>query len=151
MNDCIESVELCFENLETVEFDADYIGEFFLADIKTSVERTDFSKIRKISSAGRFHMEVFATGDGTYKHFGEDVQSKFRRVSQKKDITQITLNYRNGMSETFYIDYDDGAFGLLPFDAPNIRQTSRISASGSLLVVVDPDKTVDDVFPDGVG
>lgn len=139
MHDII-SIEFVFENCERFSIDAKYFASFYLGDIRGEFRRITHNAIVNMEIANVFYAGIFSEGNGDYDSCGKTPRQKFDRLLAYNDITDIILRYDDGTRRQFFTLYNG--------DEVNAYQTVKRSALGNLYIVIQDEKTVDDIYPD---
>lgn len=146
----VDKITLIFENCEEMKIPKHVIGHFLIDGLHESVSRIASNSISMMKQADTFAMEIMKKSDSIpYYPFERkdktDKMTMIGRISEYSNISAVELEYEDGTSDYIYVDYDEGdCMGVL--GAPNVNQTSRISANGHLYVVVSSEESVDDLF-----
>lgn len=130
----IKSIEIAFENCESMIIPRNCIGTFLIDGIHETIKRVGMNVIAKYSTIDEFVIEIYKEGDEVYYPFGDtgDEQSKFKRLTDFNDISSISVIYEDGDMEEFYVPYDcDDSVG-----APNRFQDTYISELGNLYISI---------------
>lgn len=155
----IKEISLILENCEVITIPGKYIGDIYLRDIRTSVERVACNAIVKMNTCHEFGIEIHGDANHEpYLIFGHkpterDMQTIFDRLLAYKDITQVEITfcadeeYGAEKEETlhYHLHWADGC------EYTNMLQSAKLSRRGDLYIVVsDSGKSVTDVFEEAV-
>lgn len=135
-----------FRNGETWTIERRYIGDLWIKHITTSYGRINGSEFVEIHPCDGLKIEIFQEGDHVATsdiNLGGLELGMFARALKYEDIERMEILYRNGAPDLVYFPYKDkDTEGL-----DNVYQSTRISEKNkSLYIVIDPTKTVDDVY-----
>lgn len=132
----LKTIEIGFENCESITISKNMIGEFNLDDTRPIIRRIACNSISKYWAAGEIQMELFRCKNQTYKPFGQlEEQDMLERVSQYRDITSIDIIYEDGTTEFYLVDYDEGENeGCL--GAENINEDLYVSELGNVYICI---------------
>ena len=132
----IKSIELVFENCESVTFERNVIGTVNIEDIKRVFRRIACNSISSYTTAETVAIEIFADGNAEYDPFKvDDKERVFDRIARWIDITYIVIGYENGDAEELYVDYDSGEKDDM-LGAPNVNQKTYLSDLGNLYIII---------------
>ena len=143
----IKSITFVLENCDSISFPGNVIGDFRMGDFSKHICCTPVKAFERYNVARHVFIELYADGDTNYPEFGfEDKQrSKFDRLFEHLDITQIEIEYEGGTKEKYYVSYDEGkAEGIL--GAENINEKVLLSNAGNLYILIDADLEMEDVL-----
>lgn len=141
------SMELIFENCESMVIPKTAIGYLSVEGIHTRVAKIAMNSISKYTVADEIAMEILkCVDDEEYHPFGiaDETQSRLKRMSAYDDITAVCLKYEDGSEDTFYVDYDEEHEGAL--GSPNVNQKTYVSLLKNVYIVISKDKDIADFF-----
>lgn len=135
----IRSIDLVLENCEVVTIEGKHIGDFYLGDIRQEIARMACNHIGMEEICHSFYIEI---------HKDANKDNAFKRLQTYNDITQVTVclydQYAEDPEEAIEKHY------LLHWNEDseyeNEYQKSLIADTGWLYLVVEKDKTIEDVF-----
>ena len=137
----VKSIELGFENCEVISFDTNVLGEILIDDIHYKIRRYAINLIAKYCYADTVALEIFSEGNTEYNLFGlTEVQHKFDRILQTKDITSITVKYTDGSEEDYWVKYNENN------QYSNMYQKNYLSDLGNLYIVIGKGKKIGDFY-----
>ena len=134
----LKKIRICFENTECYEVPANAIESFFFGDIRKSLAyRDDYILEDEIS----YYTTVILTPDADIKQHDEELtfngKTLFERIRNFEDIVSFELYYHNNSEP----DREIAMRWCEGNDYSNRYQTCDIMDDGSLVVVVDENKT----------
>ncbi len=139
-----------FRNNETWTIDREFIGDLWIKQVTTSYGRINGSDFQKIRPCAGFKIEIFQDGDHVQTddiNLGGLELGMFARALKYEDIEKMDIIFDDNSKELVYFPYLDkdtpGQEGL-----DNQYQTTKISKANALYIVIDPEKTVDDMYAD---
>ena len=137
-----------FRNGETWTIDRECIGDLWISKVSTSYGRINGSDFQKIRPCEGFKIEIFSEADHVQTddiNLGGLESGMFERATKYQDIEKMDIVFDDGSSDLIYFPYKDketpGQEGL-----DNVHQTTKISKDNRLYIVIDENKTVDDVY-----
>ena len=130
----VTSLTLMFKNCESIEIPLKYIGQIFIGDIKTNIERITIDTISQKDVAKEFFIELFKEGDLPYD--GLYNCNVFERIVRYHDLYMLEIKYDDGKTQYITLAYQGTDH--------NIYQDSWISRLGNLYLTVSARKCVDD-------
>ncbi|MGX7328315.1 hypothetical protein [Enterococcus bulliens] len=142
----MKALKFLFRNGETWTVDRRFIGDLWIKQITTSYGRINGGEFVEIHPCAGFKIEIFQEGDQVATHdinLGGLELGMFSRALKYQDIERMEILYRTGTSEIVYFPYKDtDGDGL-----DNVYQSTKISESTkNLYIVIDPEKSVDDIY-----
>lgn len=142
----MKALKFLFRNGETWTVDRRFIGDLWIKQITTSYGRINGGEFVEIHPCAGFKIEIFQEGDQVATHdinLGGLELGMFSRALKYQDIERMEILYRTGASEIVYFPYKDtDGDGL-----DNVYQSTKISESTkNLYIVIDPEKSVDDIY-----
>ncbi|MBS4749549.1 hypothetical protein KG091_00510 [Carnobacteriaceae bacterium zg-ZUI78] len=134
-----------FRNGETWTVERRTIGDLWIKQITTSFGRIGESDFQKIHPCGSFRIEVYPEADHVNTkdiNLGGLEQGMFGRVRTYQDIEKMDIVFDTNDADTVYFPYkaldEDGM--------DNKYQSSVVASNGHLYIVVDSEKTVNDIY-----
>jgi len=141
----ISSLDINFENLESVNIPMNSIGSVFVENCDTVMRRIACNTIAEYTLCGLFVLEVFDTP--LLKYSGgwhvENDPAPFEHLAQYRDITSFTVKYVDGEEKEYYVDYsveEDNCW------SSNMNQYNYLSSQGVLYIMISKDKCLRDFF-----
>lgn len=131
----IKRIGIVFENCDVFYVDKEHITLLRMFDITENIYLTGH-ELTRYKTAAELYLKIEKDGNGCTefdKDFDRDDQDAFQRVVKFNDVTEIEIGYTDGSVEFIYVDYKEASDDL---GAPNLNQTSLISETGDLIVVV---------------
>ena len=120
----IKNLTFVLENCEHITVKGNTIGSFDITGIEKMIRRVACNEIGKYEVANSVAIELFPEADTKYNSFGEVSKSTaFKRLSEYADITGIEIEYDNGETESFLVDYDTGEYDYLGKDEIEDKDT----------------------------
>ncbi len=138
-----------FRNGETWTVSRRHIGDLWIKQVSTSFGRIGDSEFVEIHPAQGFKIEIFPEADNVSTediNLGGLESGMFNRALKYQDIEKMEILYATGLPDLIYFPYKDKA---TPFQEglDNENQSSKLAEkSGNLYIVIDPEKTVDDIY-----
>ncbi|BAL62117.1 hypothetical protein MPD5_0878 [Melissococcus plutonius DAT561] len=137
-----------FRNDETWTIDRRYIGDLWIKQITTSFGRIKGSEFVEIHPCSSFKIEIFQEGDHVQTHdinLGGLELGMFARALKYEDIERMEILYKTGTPDLIYFPYKDKTNEGLD----NVYQSTKVSEkTKNLYIVIDPNKTVTDIYGD---
>lgn len=147
----LKEITLHFENCDCITIDGKYIGNFYVGDIKTVIQRIACNSIRPMNVAHTFAIEIHK--DANKEHFPlgikEEKQSVFDRLTVWDDITFIEFTLIEQCKEdkdadekhySYYVHWSGDC------DEVNLAQKHYISEQDNLYIVISEKETIEDYF-----
>ncbi|QIL46612.1 hypothetical protein G7081_05730 [Vagococcus coleopterorum] len=139
-----------FRNKETWTIKKENIGDLWIKQITTSFGRINGGEFEKINPCEAFKIEIHEEADHVQTddiNLGGLELGMFERALKYQDIEKMVIIFDNGEEDLIYFPYKDKATpGQEGLD--NLYQSTKISAEGKLYIVIDPTKTVTDIYSD---
>lgn len=151
MAKAMTGLKFYFRNGETWSVNRRFIGDLWIKQVSTSFGRIGESEFVEIHPAQGFKVEIFQEADHVTT---EDINlgglelGMFSRALKYQDIEKMDILYHNASPDLVYFPYKDKA---TPFQEglDNEYQSTKVSDSTkALYIVIDPAKTVEDVYAD---
>lgn len=146
----MKNFKFYFRNGETWTIEREFIGDLWISKITTSFGRINGSDFQKINPCDGIKIEIFNEADHVKS---DDINSgglelgMFARALKYQDIEKMSIHFDDNTSDLIYFPYKDkGTPGQEGLD--NMYQTTKISKENTLYIVIDADKTVEDVYSD---
>ena len=145
MQEDIKSVEFILENCEMITIDGKYIGNFYLGDVSYSINRIACNSIEELYWTNNFYISINRKADKkeNIKYtLGEINKNRniFNRLTSYPDITSITVNFSNGKSKSFYVDWNEDD------EQNNSYQKTYVNDFGDLFMVINKNKNIEDIW-----
>lgn len=144
----ITSIELVFENCDTVEIPIKYIGYFDISGIETEMKRMAVNAVSTIKMAKHIAIEFSLKANKLLTTFAENEPGEYienchalKRIHLLNDIAHIYIKGDDG-EEMILTNWVKGEEYL------NSAQKTKFSRRGNLYLVIDEDLDIDDVFPE---
>lgn len=140
----IKQVDIVLENCEVIAIPRNEIGEFSLSGVEKVYGRIASNSISDYLFAKSFYIEIHKdanTLDNADVNFRRDGEKPFERLTNRHDITHVDLIFEDGTNEYICLDWSGESEYI-----NESQSTYRSKENGSLFIVVDRDRTVDDVF-----
>ena len=147
MEKTMSALRFVFRNGETWTIERRLIGDLWIKQITTSFGRINDSDILEIHPCESLRIEVLPEADHV---MSEDINlgglelGMFERVAKYADIELMDIIYKEDVSD------DRVYFPYTPADEDgndNAYQSSKVGKEGHLFIVIDPAKTVEDIYP----
>lgn len=103
----IKSIDLVFENVESLTINEEQIENILIGDIKRNIYRFASNAIGNSISSDMIHIEIKSSFNKLMTGTFGDVFYPFDRIKKYNDITSITINYEDGNKETIYTIWND--------------------------------------------
>lgn len=145
MNKEMTALQLFFRNGDTLVIDRELIGDLWIKQITTSFGRIHGGDFQEIHPCQSFKIELLPEADQVGSeniNLGGLEPGMFERIKKYSDIEKMDILYKDS-SEQIYFPYE----AQDPDGLDNEHQSTQMGADGHLYVVIDPEKTVTDLFP----
>ncbi len=146
----MSSFKFYFRNGESWSINREFIGDLWISKVTTSYGRINGSDFQKINPCEGLKIEVNQEADHVQT---DDINSgglelgMFARAVKYQDIEKMSIIFDDNSSDLIYFPYKDKATpGQEGLD--NVYQTTKISSDNKLYIVIDAEKTVEDVYSD---
>lgn len=130
----VDKIDLVFENCDAMSFSEDEIKYLKLNNISFDIERITCNAIYKNYYVEDVLIALYKEADK--EHYELDIEdyktSKFKRIEQWPDITDIEIFYKDGHKECYCVEWED----LEEDSQSNSRQKIWKNNSGDLYVVI---------------
>lgn len=144
------SFKFYFRNGETWTINRDCIGDLWIRHVTTSYGRINGSDFQKINPCEGIKIEIFDEADHVQTddiNLGGLESGMFGRALKYQDIEKMSIHFDDNTSDLIYFPYKDkGTPGQEGLD--NAYQTTQISGDNKLYIVIDAEKTVNDIYGD---
>ncbi|MBM6613783.1 hypothetical protein JTF06_02605 [Desemzia sp. RIT804] len=148
------ALQLFFRNGDTLVINREFIGDLWIKQVTTSYGRINGSDFQEIHPCQSFKIELLPEADRVDSddiNLGGLESGMFERIKKYSDIETMDLLYKTPtdpdseaiQSERIYFPYE----AQDPDGLDNKHQSTHMGADGHLYVLIDPEKTVTDVFP----
>ena len=143
-SDWVKSICLVFENCESVTFTKG-LGVFHIGKLETSIDRVAINAIQKVTVAHEIYIQLFKQCEFKACIYDNET-TPFTRINRWQDITSVEITYADNTTEQYLVNYvePENQAGML--GAPNVNQKTCISKAGHLYIVIDANKSLEDVF-----
>lgn len=150
------ALKFIFRNGETWTIKRENVGDLWIKQVTTSYGRIGDSNFQEIHPCESLRIEIRPEADHVNSNdinLGGIEAGMFSRVKKYQDIEMMDIMYTDEdhpksdvivQSDTIYFPY----LALDTDGNDNKYQTSHISTDNSLYIVIDPDKTVEDIYTD---
>lgn len=141
----MSALKFYFKNGETWLVNRESIGDLWIKHVTTSYGRIGKGDFQKIHPCESLKIEVLPEADHVDTgniNLGGLEQGMFGRVRSYQDIEKMDFIFEDGQADTIY-------FPFKAIDADgmdNAHQSSIVAENGNLYIVIDPLKTVHDVY-----
>lgn len=146
----LKSIMFTFENCDQITVDGKYIGEFFVSDIRTSIERIACNSIEKITRANIISMEIHKDANQIRYPFDQksgETENVFDRFKKWSDITSISFDLVEDAFEDRPAEHFEFRTNWVGSDDTcNQAQTTYISELGNLYLVIAKGQGIEDFF-----
>lgn len=133
------SIQLGFENIETIDIDMEDIDSMLLQGIENEL----YTNNRDIwlRESERAKKAVFVLKKTADKDLKDPINAKtvFERIKKFDDMTDVLIRGTNGYFRHINFDWDQAS------EYSNSFQTNALMNNGNLIVVVDKEITANDV------
>lgn len=148
------SLKFIFRNGETWTVSREHIGDLWIKQVTTSYGRIGNSEFQEIHPCESLRIEIFQEADHVKSddiNLGGIEAGMFDRVAKYQDIEMMDILYvdENHPKSDVIVQSDRIYFPYKAMDTDgndNEYQTSKES-DGCLYVVIDPNKSVADIYP----
>ncbi|MBF0780712.1 MULTISPECIES: hypothetical protein [unclassified Granulicatella] len=143
----MKALKFYFRNGETWTVDRASIGDLWIKQITTSFGRIGNGDFQKIHPCESLKIEILPVADHVNTsdiNLGGLEQGMFGRVRTYQDIEKMDILFDTNEADTIYFPYK--ALDVDGMD--NEYQSSIVASNGHLYIVVDPQKQVNDVYPE---
>ena len=139
----IESITLVLENGNIIQVECKHIGVLYLGKFERTVYGIAGHSISDHTTINKVHIEINAEVNANKIDIRcTEEQYPFERLTQWKDIAQISLKYHDGTKEFFYVNYEEDK------SENNMYQKSKTNDFGDLYIVIGDGLDIDEIFPD---
>jgi len=147
------ALQLFFRNGDTLIINREVIGDLWIKQVTTSYGRINGSDFQEIHPCQSFKIELLPEADRVDSeniNLGSLEVGMFERIKKYSDIEKMDILYKNPtgneadmiQSERIYFPYEaQDVDGL-----DNKHQSTHMGENGHLYVLIDPSKTVTEVF-----
>lgn len=154
MNKEVMALKMMFKNGETWTINKDLIGDLWIKQISKSFGRIGDSDFQEIFPCESLKIEIFPEADKTNSsdiNLGGLETGMFERAVKNPDIEKMDILYKDSKKadstdviakETVYFPYE--AIDSDRID--NAYQSSFISKENKLYIVIDKDKTAEEIY-----
>lgn len=144
----VKALKFIFRNGQSWVVDLKYVGDLWIKQVTTSFGRINGGAFTEIHPCQSFKIEILPEADSGQTsdiNLGVLEVGMSSRTNKYADIEKMDMIYDDESVST-----DRVYFPFMPQDADgndNLYQTSKVTENGRLYIVIDPEKTVDDVYP----
>ena len=147
------ALQLFFRNGDTLIIKREVIGDLWIKQVTTSYGRINGSDFQEIHPCQSFKIELLPEADRVDSeniNLGSLEVGMFERIKKYSDIETMDILYKDPtqvsdeviQSERIYFPYE----AQDPDGLDNTHQSTHMGSNGHLYVLIDPEKTVTDVF-----
>ncbi|MFL2117140.1 hypothetical protein ACEN4P_05855 [Marinilactibacillus psychrotolerans] len=148
------ALKFIFRNGETWTIERKHIGDLWIKQVTTSFGRIGENDFQEIHPCESLKIEITREADSVNSNdinLGGLEAGMFNRVKQFQDIEMMDILYRDRINgdKPVSVDKDRIYFPYKALDVDghdNQYQSSMISDENKLYIVIDPDKTVQDIY-----
>ena len=144
----VESINIILENCEVIGINRQYVGAFYITDIKRTISRLAMNSISDTINSDEIFIQVSSKANDVSAYlttWGDNTTKPFDRIRQHNDITAIEIVWENKTNEYIYVDWGGNS------DYTNSNQTSAINeTTGDLYIAVSENETVSEFFKVGL-
>ena len=156
MKKVMSGLRFVFRNGETWTINRRLIGDLWIKKVTTSFGRINGGEFQEIHPCESLRIEILPEADHV---MSEDINlgglelGMFERVKKYSDIELMDILYLDGNhpKSDVIVDKDRVYFPYSPVDEDgndNKFQSSAIGSHGNLFIVIDPEKSVEDIYPE---
>lgn len=154
MKKVMASLKFIFRNGETWTIKREHIGDLWIKQVTTSYGRIGGSDFQEIHPCESLRIEISQVADSVNTHdinLGGLEAGMFARVRKYKDIEKMDIQYvdEQHMESGTVVQSDQIYFPFFATDVDgndNKYQSSKV-VNERLYIVIDPEKSVDDIYP----
>lgn len=128
-----KTIELCFENCESIRFNSDEIEQFFIGEINTSVHTLRNNIVDEFKRCKYLSIKIKSSGNQKYYPFeqNETVSAlKFERLNICKNIVSVRVIYEDDTETDVYVPWDSVD------EYVNEQQVNTLNDDGSLSIAI---------------
>lgn len=95
---CIYNIDLKTSNNEIISVSSDYFDHFFVANLDNNGDEINYNIVENSKELGAnfFMLKIL-------DELAKEDPNSYKRLSNKKDITKISLSFTNGLKQEFEI------------------------------------------------
>lgn len=158
MKKMMSALKFVFRNGETWTIERKHIGDLWIKQVTTSYGRIGEDDFQEIHPCESLKIEIDREADAVNSsdiNLGGLEAGMFDRVKKFQDIEMMDILYRdnpNGQKD-LCAERDRIYFPYKAVDSDghdNEYQSSLVSSNDQLYIVIDPEKTVQEVYPEKV-
>lgn len=155
MKKVMRALKFIFRNGETWTVEREHIGDLWIKQVTTSFGRIGEDEFQEIHPCESLKIEIDKEADHVRSsdiNLGGLEAGMFNRVKQHQDIEMMDILYRdrvNGKVRTI-VEKDRIYFPYKALDmdgCDNAYQSSMVYNDEKLFIVIDPEKSVEEVYP----
>ena len=155
MKKVMAHLKIIFRNGETWTINREHIGDLWIKQVTTSYGRIGNSEFQEIHPCESLRIELSQEADHVHSsdiNLGGIEAGMFNRVAKYQDIEMMDIMYHDEdhpksdtivQSDRIYFPYK-----ALDTDGNDNEYQSSKVVKDKLYIVVDPNHTVDDIYPD---
>ncbi|WP_027108701.1 hypothetical protein [Lacticigenium naphthae] len=148
MKKIMSGLKFYFRNGETWTIDRENIGDLWIKQVTTSYGRIDEGELQEIHPCQSFKIEITREADQVKSNdinLGGLETGMFDRVARRQDIERMEILYRDlAERDSIYFPYEASDTD----EHVNAYQSSFVSDNDKLYLVIDPETTAEEVYPD---
>ena len=139
-NKKLVKLDIVLENVEFLEFNSDDILNLSIAGITETLDYQLFDQnIFRFKKCSHLYLKVRESAN-SISNTTYEPEKKFDRLLRCLDITCIELQFNDGSSETFYVEYSDRILEI------NDYQEMFLNNKGDLIIIISKDISYKDVI-----
>lgn len=154
MKKVMARLKFIFRNGETWTINKEHIGDLWIKQVTTSYGRIGNSEFQEIHPCESLRIEVYPEANNVNSHdinLGGIEAGMFDRISKFQDIEMMDILYldEDHPKSDVIVQSDRIYFPYKALDTDghdNEHQSSKIM-DGNIYIVVDPNLTVEDIYP----
>lgn len=124
-----------------------HVGDIWIRRIAKSIGRINGGDIVEIYPAQALKLELLPEADTfetTDINQGSLETGMFETIARNDDVEWLTINWDNNEKENIWFPYEPETEDGIG----NIHMSTKIGENGHLYIVIDPNHTVDDFYPE---
>lgn len=128
-----KTIELCFENCESLSFRSDEIEQFFIGGINTGIHTLRNNMIDEFRSCKYFSIKIKPSGNQKYYPFEQNESVsvlKFDRLNMSKNIVSARVIYEDDTEIDVSVPWDSA------YEYVNEQQINTLNDDGSLSIEI---------------
>lgn len=143
----LEKMTFHFENGGKWDVDASNIGDIWIRRVAKSIGRINDGEIIVIYPAQSIKIEVLEEADifaTTDINQGSLESGMFETILRNNNIEWLSISWRNGEKDIITFPYEARNEEM----SHNIHMSGKIGDNKNLYIVIDPERTVEEVYPE---